>query len=224
VIRVKRSRSAVVRAAIPVGLDERDPLSGREGGTCAEEPRPSPLMHRASHRGPTRGWRQSSSEIALGPSRSGRVSVPREARDVVGASAASQPAPSRDCASSNRDHRRVAFHDPRTASQLTHTRPIYRIRDAGAIGPTQRKRPRLRGHLLRERDSNARPSGYEPDELPLLHPAMFILSRQKAQRDPKKSSIQRAIRLVRSAPAVVALPEGPERSTAMRPSPFLTKS
>jgi hypothetical protein len=32
----------------------------------------------------------------------------------------------------------------------------------------------VRGLLLpwwRERDSNPRPSGYEPDELPLLHPA-----------------------------------------------------
>ena len=27
---------------------------------------------------------------------------------------------------------------------------------------------------LRELDSNQRPSGYEPDELPLLHPAIFI--------------------------------------------------
>ena len=29
---------------------------------------------------------------------------------------------------------------------------------------------------LRELDSNQRPSGYEPDELPLLHPAIFVHS------------------------------------------------
>src|SRR3954463_520949 len=60
------------------------------------------------------------------------------------------------------------------------------------------KSPDLRpGFVLRERDSNARPSGYEPDELPLLHPAMSIVlvsrsreqcasrsMRAKEQRDP----------------------------------------
>jgi hypothetical protein len=30
------------------------------------------------------------------------------------------------------------------------------------------------GLLLRGKDSNLRPSGYEPDELPLLHPAMSV--------------------------------------------------
>ena len=41
-----------------------------------------------------------------------------------------------------------------------------------------RKHPsRSPGALLREKDSNLRPSGYEPDELPLLHPARLILQR-----------------------------------------------
>jgi hypothetical protein len=44
--------------------------------------------------------------------------------------------------------------------------------------------------LLRGNDSNVRPSGYEPDELPLLHPAnQFYL-----YRDPKKYVNHRAIR------------------------------
>jgi hypothetical protein len=42
----------------------------------------------------------------------------------------------------------------------------------------------LPGPLLREKDSNLRPSGYEPDELPLLHPAIVILTRYRV---PKKS-------------------------------------
>ena len=34
---------------------------------------------------------------------------------------------------------------------------------------------------MREKDSNLRPSGYEPDELPLLHPAIAILPRYLAK-------------------------------------------
>lgn len=30
--------------------------------------------------------------------------------------------------------------------------------------------------MLRDQDSNLEPSGYEPDELPLLHPAIFNFS------------------------------------------------
>ena len=57
------------------------------------------------------------------------------------------------------------------------------------------------GALLREEDSNFRPSGYEPDELPLLHPASIMLRGSRAvrieeasgrsglQRDPKKNAI-----------------------------------
>ena len=43
-----------------------------------------------------------------------------------------------------------------------------------------------RGVLLRERDSNARPSGYVPDELPLLHPAKRMLARigDRCERAP----------------------------------------
>ena len=52
----------------------------------------------------------------------------------------------------------------------------------------------LPGLLLRERDSNARPSGYEPDELPLLHPAMNIVG----QFAVMKSAIHLSMRLGRS--------------------------
>ena len=75
--------------------------------------------------------------------------------------------------------------------------------------------------LLREKDSNLRPSGYEPDELPLLHPAIVILSRYLV---PKKSWIQRMTRLARSALVCDELADPGDRSTAIRPSPCLMKS
>ena len=75
--------------------------------------------------------------------------------------------------------------------------------------------------LLREKDSNLRPSGYEPDELPLLHPAMVILTRYLV---PKKSWIQRITRLARSASVCDELVDAGDRSTAIRPSPCLMKS
>jgi hypothetical protein len=66
--------------------------------------------------------------------------------------------------------------------------------------------------LLRGNDSNVRPSGYEPDELPLLHPAnQFYL-----YRDPKKYANHRAIldgpSLTMCANASLACPS---RCTAM---------
>ena len=91
------------------------------------------------------------------------------------------------------------------------------------MGPVKEKGPE-EGPLLRERDSNARPSGYEPDELPLLHPARFILTRRRAQRAPKKSSIQREIRLARPPSECIAFSDDAARSTAIKPSPCLTKS
>ena len=39
--------------------------------------------------------------------------------------------------------------------------------------------------LLREEDSNLRPSGYEPEKLPLLYPAMFV---QKTGLEPANPS------------------------------------
>jgi hypothetical protein len=48
--------------------------------------------------------------------------------------------------------------------------------------------------LLRGKDSNLRPSGYEPDELPLLHPATNILCViATCYRVPKKNVNHRAI-------------------------------
>ena len=48
----------------------------------------------------------------------------------------------------------------------------------GFIIKTKHKKRTLQKEVffdwLRELDSNQRPSGYEPDELPLLHPAIFI--------------------------------------------------
>ncbi len=76
---------------------------------------------------------------------------------------------------------------PNAASRCNRTR----IREHPDLSP---------GDLLREKDSNLRPSGYEPDELPLLHPANVILHRSRderierkralaaRQRDPKKSA------------------------------------
>src|ERR1700692_1245591 len=103
------------------------------------------------------------------------------------------------------------------------------MRDAGAIGRGQKRKAPSPGPfsvtwsatLLRERDSNARPSGYEPDELPLLHPAIVILARQRV---PKKSGIHRAMRLAGPASTCTPLALSGERSTAIKPSPFLTKS
>jgi hypothetical protein len=100
-------------------------------------------------------------------------------------------------------------------------RRIYLTRGVGAIGPGQKRWAPPPGPLLREKDSNLRPSGYEPDELPLLHPAMFILTLQRAA---KKSSIQRATRLARPPSECVAFADGAARSTAIKPSPCLTKS
>ena len=51
--------------------------------------------------------------------------------------------------------------------------------------------------LLRGQDSNLGPTGYEPVELPLLHPAQPFYARrelERAQRLPKKNAIQRATR------------------------------
>ena len=105
---------------------------------------------------------------------------------------------------------------------------MYAKRNAGAIGPHEREKAPSPGpsiaaadSLLRERDSNARPSGYEPDELPLLHPAIVILSRYLV---PKKSWIQRITRLARSASLCDELVDPGDRSTAIRPSPCLMKS
>ena len=100
-------------------------------------------------------------------------------------------------------------------------RCIYRNRDVGAIGPEKRKDPFPGPPLLREKDSNLRPSGYEPDELPLLHPAIVILTRYLV---PKKTWIHRMTRLARSASVCDELVEAGERSTAIRPSPCLMKS
>ena len=41
----------------------------------------------------------------------------------------------------------------------------------------------VHGSGLRGPDSNQRPSGYEPDELPLLYPAIFALSRKDSNLD-----------------------------------------
>jgi hypothetical protein len=122
-----------------------------------------------------------------------------------------------------RDRTRAAVQGRCMASQDSHIGSSYRKCDVVAIGPAQEKGPEA-GPLLRERDSNARPSGYEPDELPLLHPARFILTRREAQRAPKKSSIQREIRLARPPSECVALADEVPRSTAIKPSPCLTKS
>ena len=55
--------------------------------------------------------------------------------------------------------------------------------------------------LLREEDSNFRPLGYEPNELPLLHPAgpfysakSHSTSQQRSHREPKKNVNHRAMR------------------------------
>ena len=80
-----------------------------------------------------------------------------------------------------------------------------------AIGPTK-SAALAAALLLRGNDSNVRPSGYEPDELPLLHPAnQFYL-----YRGPKKYANHRAIRdglsLTVRANASLACPS---RCTAM---------
>ena len=51
------------------------------------------------------------------------------------------------------------------------SRAKLRIFACNKKAPRQVSRP-LSTSWWRERDSNPRPSGYEPDELPLLHPAM----------------------------------------------------
>ena len=42
---------------------------------------------------------------------------------------------------------------------------------------------------LRGPDLNRRPSGYEPDELPLLHPASFGLARTIGGEPPKSTRV-----------------------------------
>jgi hypothetical protein len=76
----------------------------------------------------------------------------------------------------------------------------------------RKKRGLAAAPLLRGDDSNVCPSGYEPDELPLLHPAnQFYL-----YRGPKKYANQRAIReglsfSVRASASLAC----PSRCTAM---------
>lgn len=43
------------------------------------------------------------------------------------------------------------------------------------------------GRLLQEKDSNFRPSGYEPDELPLLYPAIYFKLKNFWQKSPTNS-------------------------------------
>ena len=45
----------------------------------------------------------------------------------------------------------------------------------------------LFGRLLQEKDSNFRPSGYEPDELPLLYPAIYFKLKTFWQKSPTNS-------------------------------------
>jgi hypothetical protein len=88
---------------------------------------------------------------------------------------------------------RIAF-DP-VASVLASTFGILIWHGLGVPGePTRSNRTQQKSAvpraapLLRGNDSNVRPSGYEPDELPLLHPAnQFYL-----YRDPKKYANHRA--------------------------------
>ena len=52
-------------------------------------------------------------------------------------------------------------------------RPVSSAGEEGAVKSRTEPDDRLRmPEGLREEDSNLRPSGYEPDELPLLHPAI----------------------------------------------------
>ena len=79
---------------------------------------------------------------------------------------------------------------------------LWRSADVVAIGLQcgKEKGPR-RGPLLRGDDSNVRPSGYEPDELPLLHPATIILTRNRVISEHRRTTrpIARSCSVARSA-------------------------
>ncbi len=73
--------------------------------------------------------------------------------------------------------------------------PARLRRAAAQIDPDRRRRP-LRAAFesvwLREGDSNPRPSGYEPDELPLLHPALSShCNARRSRRPPRHNGISR---------------------------------
>ncbi len=48
----------------------------------------------------------------------------------------------------------------------------YQTSPVVPMGPMEEPGHRARAPLLRGKDSNLRPLGYEPNELPLLHPAI----------------------------------------------------
>jgi hypothetical protein len=63
-----------------------------------------------------------------------------------------------------------------TPSAWNVTRPLPQTQPESR-NPASRPGSRYR-HWLRGTDSNRRPSGYEPDELPLLHPAPGTVATQ----------------------------------------------
>jgi hypothetical protein len=193
---VKRSRRAVVCAPVPVELNECHPFRCGEGRPRSQETRSPSLVHRAPYRGPVRAGIGS----LLKTLRVSRVSGARP-RGVNFRVSLAPPSHPGACLIGIALHPlatvgasllriRVRHRVPRSCGLFTESAtPVHRTpqKTEGPVSgaPAAAAVP-LR--LLRERDSNARPSGYEPDELPLLHPAIVILLRRGRTRQADERS------------------------------------